>query len=81
MARFLDLVAVKGKAQPVAVYELIGRPGQFGAFTPELLAVYQRGIEEYRALGCDEFIRSGFPHLEEAYEVAEGVVPLLRRSA
>jgi alkanesulfonate monooxygenase len=38
-------------------------------------------IEEYRALGCDEFILSGFPHLEEAYWVAEGVVPLLRRSA
>ena len=24
-------------------------------------------IEEYRELGCDEFILSGFPHLEEAY--------------
>ncbi|MDP9256226.1 MAG: LLM class flavin-dependent oxidoreductase [Actinomycetota bacterium] len=38
-------------------------------------------IEEYRELGCDEFILSGFPHLEEAYWVAEGVLPLLRRSA
>ena len=38
-------------------------------------------IEEYRRLGCDEFILSGFPHLEEAYWVAEGVVPLVRRSA
>jgi alkanesulfonate monooxygenase len=38
-------------------------------------------IEEYRALGCDEFILSGFPHLEEAYWVAGGVLPLLRRSA
>jgi alkanesulfonate monooxygenase len=38
-------------------------------------------IEEYRALGCDEFILSGFPHLEEAYWVAEGVMPLVRRSA
>jgi alkanesulfonate monooxygenase len=38
-------------------------------------------IEEYRDLGCDEFILSGFPHLEEAYWVAEGVAPLLRRSA
>jgi alkanesulfonate monooxygenase len=37
-------------------------------------------IEEYRTLGCDEFILSGFPHLEEAYWVAEGVVPLVRRS-
>jgi alkanesulfonate monooxygenase len=36
-------------------------------------------IEEYAALGIEEFILSGFPHLEEAYWVGEGVVPELRR--
>ncbi|MER6617795.1 LLM class flavin-dependent oxidoreductase [Streptomyces xantholiticus] len=36
-------------------------------------------IEEYRALGIEEFILSGFPHLEEAYWVGEGVLPELRR--
>jgi alkanesulfonate monooxygenase len=34
-------------------------------------------IAEYHALGFDEFILSGYPHLEEAYWFAEGVVPLL----
>lgn len=34
-------------------------------------------IEEYAALGIDEFILSGYPHLEEAYWVGEGVLPLL----
>jgi alkanesulfonate monooxygenase len=34
-------------------------------------------ITEYAALGITEFILSGFPHLEEAYEVGEGVLPLL----
>jgi alkanesulfonate monooxygenase len=34
-------------------------------------------IEEYRALGVEHFILSGQPHLEEAYRVAEGVLPLL----
>nr|BEK71419.1 LLM class flavin-dependent oxidoreductase [Kitasatospora purpeofusca] len=34
-------------------------------------------IEEYAGLGIEEFILSGFPHLEEAYEVGEGVLPLL----
>src|SRR5579883_55288 len=53
VVRVLDLVAVKGKAQPVAVYELIGRPGHFGRFTPELLAVYERGIQLYRAQDFD----------------------------
>jgi alkanesulfonate monooxygenase len=36
-------------------------------------------IAEYRALGIDEFILSGYPHLEEAYAFAEGVLPLLRK--
>jgi alkanesulfonate monooxygenase len=37
-------------------------------------------IDEYRSLGFDEFILSGYPHLEEAYWFAEGVLPLLQRT-
>jgi alkanesulfonate monooxygenase len=37
-------------------------------------------IAEYAALGVDEFILSGYPHLEEAYWVGEGVLPLFGRS-
>jgi alkanesulfonate monooxygenase len=36
-------------------------------------------IAEYAELGIDEFILSGYPHLEEAYRVGEGVMPVLRR--
>jgi alkanesulfonate monooxygenase len=35
-------------------------------------------IEEYHGLGFDEFILSGYPHLEEAYWFGEGVMPILR---
>ncbi|MET8282190.1 LLM class flavin-dependent oxidoreductase [Micromonospora sp. NPDC005174] len=35
-------------------------------------------IAEYHALGIDEFILSGYPHLEEAYWFGEGVLPILR---
>jgi alkanesulfonate monooxygenase len=35
-------------------------------------------IAEYHALGFDEFILSGYPHLEEAYWFGEGVMPVLR---
>jgi alkanesulfonate monooxygenase len=35
-------------------------------------------IEEYAALGIGEFVLSGYPHLEEAYWFAEGVLPVLR---
>jgi alkanesulfonate monooxygenase len=36
-------------------------------------------IAEYHELGIDEFIFSGYPHLEEAYRVGEGVLPVLQR--
>ncbi|HEV2635406.1 MAG TPA: LLM class flavin-dependent oxidoreductase [Actinocrinis sp.] len=36
-------------------------------------------IEEYHSIGIEHFILSGQPHLEEAYQVGEGVLPLLRR--
>jgi alkanesulfonate monooxygenase len=36
-------------------------------------------IAEYCHLGIEEFILSGYPHLEEAYQVGEGVLPVLRR--
>jgi len=35
-------------------------------------------IVEYYSGGFDEFILSGYPHLEEAYWFAEGVLPILR---
>lgn len=34
-------------------------------------------IADYQAVGIEEFILSGYPHLEEAYAFAEGVRPLL----
>ena len=36
-------------------------------------------IAEYHEIGIDEFVLSGYPHLEEAYRVGEGVMPELRR--
>jgi alkanesulfonate monooxygenase len=36
-------------------------------------------IAEYHELGIDEFILSGYPHLEEAYQAGEGLIPILRR--
>ena len=36
-------------------------------------------LGEAAALGIDEFILSGYPHLEEAYWFGEGVRPELKR--
>jgi alkanesulfonate monooxygenase len=38
-------------------------------------------IRGYMDLGFDEFIFSGYPHLEEAYVFGEGVMPLFRERA
>jgi alkanesulfonate monooxygenase len=35
-------------------------------------------LEEYHQIGIEEFILSGYPHIEEAYWFAEGVKPILR---
>lgn len=37
-------------------------------------------IVEYHRLGLEEFVLSGYPHLEEAYHFGEGVLPLLHRA-
>lgn len=36
-------------------------------------------IEQYAAVGIEEFVLSGYPHLEESYRVGEGVLPELAR--
>lgn len=53
------------------------RPGAGTALVGSYEEVADR-IVEYHELGIDEFILSGYPHLEEAYVVGEGVLPLLR---
>ncbi|MEV6162031.1 LLM class flavin-dependent oxidoreductase [Streptomyces sp. NPDC052052] len=35
-------------------------------------------LDEYRSLGIDEFVLSGYPHLEEAFRVGEEVAPRLQ---
>ncbi|MFD4647164.1 LLM class flavin-dependent oxidoreductase [Streptomyces sp. NPDC055817] len=34
-------------------------------------------VEEYHRIGIDEFVLSGYPHLEEAYWFGEGILPRL----
>jgi alkanesulfonate monooxygenase len=53
------------------------RPGSGTALVGSYEEVADR-IVEYHELGLEEFIFSGYPHLEEAYHLAEGVRPILR---
>jgi adenylate cyclase len=47
-ARALDLIRVKGKAQPVQVYELMSRKGGLDPTREQLRKLYEEGIEFYR---------------------------------
>jgi adenylate cyclase len=47
-ARFLDLVAVKGKTEPVVVYEVMTGDGEYGERTTEALRAYEEGIRLYQ---------------------------------
>ena len=42
--------------------------------TPETVA---EELSKYKALGIEEFILSGFPHLEECERVSEKVLPVI----
>ena len=56
------------------------RPGVGTALVGSHEQVAER-IFEYHELGLEEFILSGHPHLEEAYAVGEGVLPLVVTTA
>ncbi len=45
--RFLDIVAVKGRSEPLEIYELVGRTAQLNHAKVALLQTYQRGMDRY----------------------------------
>ena len=75
-----------------ALRDLFAQAAQRGAGPDEiedLARRYNRGewlaaataLREYQALGVETFILSGYPHLEEAYRVAELLFPALGRTS
>jgi alkanesulfonate monooxygenase len=56
----------------------LGRGGAGTALVGSHEEVADR-IEEYANFGIEEFVMSGYPHLEELYWFGEGVLPLLER--
>jgi len=49
VAREVDVVRVAGKHNPTRIFELVGLPGQVDTKALELIAIYERGLEFYRA--------------------------------
>ncbi|MFE0055408.1 LLM class flavin-dependent oxidoreductase [Streptomyces sp. NPDC059003] len=84
MSALLERFRTSGKAADLEVYPGLWagvgllRGGAATALVGSHSDVADR-IAEYAGLGLEEFILSGFPHLEEAYMVGEGVLPELHR--
>ena len=80
--RMLDLHG--GSREALEVYPNLwagvglGRGGAGTALVGSHAEVAER-IEEYADAGIEEFVLSGYPHLEELYWFGEGVLPLLER--
>ncbi len=56
----------------------LGRGGAGTALVGSHQEIAER-IEEYASVGIEEFVMSGYPHLEELYWFGEGVLPVLER--
>ncbi len=48
ISRELDLVRVKGKEEPVRIYELVGQTGQVDVSTIQGMKYFEQGLEAYR---------------------------------
>jgi adenylate cyclase len=77
--RFLDLVAVKGRAEPITVYELMGQAGSLSPERREIRARYEVGVSLYRSRRWAE-AAALFDELARAAP-GDGPVALYRRRA
>jgi adenylate cyclase len=77
--RFLDLVAVKGRAEPLRCYEVMARAGALDPAGARRLARYHEALALYRARRWEEALRL----LDElgAEAPADGPIALYRRRA
>jgi adenylate cyclase len=77
--RFLDLVAVKGRAEPLRCYEVLAPAGALDPAAERRLARYHEAIELYRTRRWEEALRLLDDLAAEA--PADGPVALYRRRA
>ncbi len=79
--RFLDLVAVKGRAEPLSVYEVLGPPGAADGGRAAALEAYARGVALYRARQWAEAARLFAEVLARAPEDGPAALYLRRATA
>lgn len=86
VCRELDMLRVKGKREPVKIYELVGTPGQLSPAIKARIGQYQEGLEEYRQGNWKDAIRifgelSGGPEPDPASRTMYERCQILREKA
>ena len=74
-----DRVVVKAGSERVNVKSFAPAGLEVGAIVEYSYTEIADLVEQYAAVGIEEFVLSGYPHLEEAYWFGEGVLPELAR--
>jgi len=77
--RLLDLVAVKGRAEPLRCYEVVARAGALPADVQQMLARYHEALDLYRGRRWEKALRLLDALAREA--PADGPIALYRRRA
>jgi len=77
--RLLDLVAVKGRGEPLRCYEVMARADALAPAAREMLARYHEALARYRARRWEEALRLLDALAREA--PADGPIALYRRRA
>jgi len=65
--RELDCIRVKGKKQPITVYELLSKKGELSATKQKIVSEYLKGLEAYKKQKWDEAIK----YFEAALKIDE----------
>jgi adenylate cyclase len=55
-ARPLDFLRVKGKAQPIRIFELVGRSGQISQLQTDIIGLFSEGLQLYRQREFDKAV-------------------------
>ncbi|MSQ23390.1 MAG: CHASE2 domain-containing protein [Chloroflexi bacterium] len=65
VTRFMDFIAVKGKTEPISIYELISTPEGVAPYIPQVLTVWNKAMDLYKNRSFEEAARA----FEEVLEI------------
>lgn len=72
--RNLDRIIVKGRSEPVSIFEVVGLKGHVSDTTRECLDIFAKGLSSYQKMEWDRALRE-FRHSAELEPLQPGITP------